>query len=142
MDLTDTGNYLVRLIKQLIERLSEVWLEMRLYVRSLRTEEITTEKLCIGETCITEDELKTLLQSRGVQSSSSSVSSGNSVPATEVSTGSTDSSALVAPIDEAPVETLPVDTVSTGSTDTILPLDPTPPVETTPVVDASGTVSP
>jgi hypothetical protein len=64
MDLADTGSYLVQLIKRLIERLSEVWLEMRLYVRSLRTEEITTEKLCIGETCITEAELKEILQSR------------------------------------------------------------------------------
>jgi hypothetical protein len=80
MNIHDTGIYFIRLIKQAIERLSEIWLNMKLYVRSLRAEEVQTDKLCVGQTCITEKELIELMQLRTQYSTSSSSSSSSSGP--------------------------------------------------------------
>jgi hypothetical protein len=100
--LSDAGIYFLQILKGALERLSEIWLDMQLYVRSLRADEVKTEKLCLGETCITELEFKEILQSRGVQGSSSS----SSVPYTNPN----------API---PDSIVPSDTVSTGSIDIV-----------------------
>jgi hypothetical protein len=91
LSLSDAGTYFLQILKRALERLSDIWLDMQLTLRSLVADEVKTDKLCIGDTCITEDELKEILQSRGVQSSSNPVSSGYNAASVETDTGSIDS---------------------------------------------------
>jgi hypothetical protein len=76
---------------------------MQLRIRSLWADEVKTDKLCIGETCITETELKELLQSRvnhGSNSSSYTPSetlggTGNTDTVSDTASGTTSSTGTV-----------------------------------------------
>lgn len=83
LSISDAGTYFLQILKAALERLSEIWLDMQLTVRSLVADEVKTKQLCLGETCITEEELKQILQTRSTQSSSSATSSVYVVPVTE-----------------------------------------------------------
>lgn len=43
----------------------------------IKTKEVEAEKLCIGQTCVTEQELKALLEGNGIQASQTNPSAGS-----------------------------------------------------------------
>lgn len=119
MDIEETGNYLIRLVKRMIERLSEVWFEMKLYVRSIRTEEIVTDKLCIGQSCITEQEFTELMELRGQNSTSSSSYTSSSSSSSSSSSPPPESNTSLAnpiPVIESPSESGTIPESSTTDT--------------------------
>jgi len=105
----------------------------------LSVKEVHTEKLCIGTTCVTEDELKTLLQTANVSGANAPAPSGgsgsgsspdnNSNPSATSSEGSGSSDPLPDPSTPAVSDLPPADTSSTPPADPVVaPVpDPAPP---------------
>jgi hypothetical protein len=53
--------------KNTFEKLSDVLLDMNLFVKALTTEKIVTKEICINQTCIVEDDLKEFLKYKNSQ---------------------------------------------------------------------------
>ncbi|MEK7477894.1 MAG: hypothetical protein AAB645_00800, partial [Patescibacteria group bacterium] len=111
----------------------------------LTVKEIHTEKLCLGETCLTENQLKTLLQTANVSASAPSSSTPPVISPTPTPTATplTSGGGVTTPTPTPDISPTPTPTASptTGGGDTPTPT-PTPDLTATPIPSDSPTPTP
>jgi len=110
----DGGDYLSvnyqNLVALLIEAIKELVAKVEHFAKEFRT-----EKLCIGETCVTEDQLKVLLQNQNLAPTTSTTSTTSTTPSSSTSDGDTSGDST----DEEVNATSTTSSTSTTNTDTI-----------------------
>jgi hypothetical protein len=112
--------YIIESIKTLTQKVSQLALEIKDLKNSLTTNEVKTNTLCLGQTCVTESQLKTLLQQ---QASSPPQTPSNEPQVMGTSTGGTSSDSSV-PIDTGTTTPPGTDTGTTSLPNTQPPGDP------------------
>ena len=56
------GNYVLQNIKLALEKLSDIFIDTKLYVREIRADKVETKLLCIEDVCVNKTQLQNLLQ--------------------------------------------------------------------------------
>jgi hypothetical protein len=113
MTIQKYGEQFVNLIKSSLEKLSDIFININLWVKSIKADKVETKELCIEDVCVTKEQLRTLLQN-----------SNQSYTPPAVNTP---------PVDNIPPESQPEDETLTDATSTeIINENP----EENPIVDS------
>jgi hypothetical protein len=107
-------------VRTAVEKLTNVFVDMTLWVKSLRADKVETKELCIDDVCVTKDDLRQMLLNKNQNNStnSSNQTSNNLIqPNTSTTTNSTTTENIIPPTET----TTPATT--TTSTDTNQNLD-------------------
>ncbi|HPX52512.1 MAG TPA: tail fiber domain-containing protein, partial [Candidatus Paceibacterota bacterium] len=62
----EAGLNFIELVKRALEKLSEIFINTKLWVESLRAEKVETKELCIDGICVTKEQLQGMLDSSGI----------------------------------------------------------------------------
>ena len=71
------GENFVQLIKSAIEKLSDIFVNVKLWVKSLKADKVETKELCLEDVCVTKEQLKVLLQNSGQNSSNNNINTND-----------------------------------------------------------------
>ena len=137
LSLTNLIPYLVDSIKSLTKTVSTLALEISNFKQTFTTNEVKTNTICLGQTCVTETELKSLLQSQNISASNPSTPQGSVLG---TSTQSTPQSTSTPPVDNTASTTPPTNNASTTPPEVIPPL-PDPVASSTPQIDTTATTT-
>lgn len=56
------GEYFVQLVKTALEKMSDILINMTLWVKELKTDKIKTQELCIDDVCVTKEQLQQMIR--------------------------------------------------------------------------------
>jgi hypothetical protein len=115
--LADRFTHIVRLA---IEKLTNVFLDMTLWVKNINADKVQTKQLCIDDVCVTKSQLQQMIQNSGNNSNSQNNSQVQNPPAdnsttTDLSATSSDAT-TTPPVDTSNSTTTPPTDNSTTTT--------------------------
>jgi hypothetical protein len=74
------------LFRRAFEKITNIFLDMTLWIRNLKTEKVTTKELCIEDICLTKEQLKILIQNSVQQNGTNNMSTTTGATTSSVTT--------------------------------------------------------
>ncbi|MFZ2038996.1 MAG: tail fiber domain-containing protein [Minisyncoccia bacterium] len=142
MESYDVTDFFANMVKLALNKLSSVFIR-EVNSDKITSKEVNTDKVCVGSTCITEEELKALLENNNVASvSTPTIETPTSTTTEETATSTEETAITTEPIIEPeatstePTTTTPETPITEPTPEPVVETPPTEPiVETSPIVE-------